>query len=53
MIYLLEFSGPGVDTRLDAFSQKVYDEMDTAHSELYMDWAKSYIGINEWSDILR
>ena len=53
MIYLLEFSEPGVDTRLDAFSQKVYDEMDTEHSELYMDWAKSYIGINEWSDILR
>lgn len=53
MIYLLEYSQPGVDTRLDAFSQKVYDEMDTEHSQVYMDWAKSYIGISEWSEIIK
>lgn len=53
MIYLNEFSQPGVDTRLDVFSQKVYDEMDTEHSQVYMDWAKSYIGISEWSEIIK
>jgi hypothetical protein len=52
MIYLLEYSEPSVDTRLDEFSGKVYDEIDGENSEIYMDWAKSYIGINDWSDIL-
>ncbi len=51
IMYLLVYNGPGMDTRLDAFSQKIYDEMDGANSKLYLDWAKSYIGINEWSEI--
>lgn len=52
IMYLLVYSSPGMDTRLDAFSQKIYDEMDGENSELYLDWAKSYIGINDWSEII-
>ncbi|MDE7478267.1 MAG: hypothetical protein K2M91_10010 [Lachnospiraceae bacterium] len=52
MMYLLVYSSPGMDTRLDTFSQRVYDEMDGINSNLYLDWAKSYIGINDWSEII-
>lgn len=52
MMYLLVYSDPGMDTRLDSFAQKVYDEMDGENSKLYLDWAKSVIGINDWSEII-
>ncbi len=52
MMYLLMYSDPGMDTRLDSFAQKVYDEMDGENSKLYLDWAKSVIGINDWSEII-
>ncbi len=52
MMYLLVYSDPGMDTRLDSFAQKVYDEMDGENSKLYLDWAKSFIGISDWSEII-
>lgn len=52
MMYLLIYSDPGMDSSLDAFSQNVYDQMDGENSELYLEWAKSYIGINDWSEVI-
>jgi len=52
MMYLLVYSDPGMDSSLDSFSQKIYDEMDGANADLYLDWAKSYIGISDWSEII-
>lgn len=52
MMYLWIYSDPGMDSSLDAFAQKIYDEMDGENSELHMEWAKSYIGISDWSEII-
>lgn len=52
MMYLLACSDPGMDSSLDAFAQRIYDEMDGENSELHMEWAKSYIGISDWSEII-
>ncbi len=52
MMYLLLYSDPGMDASLDDFSQKIYDEMDGENAALYMDWAKSFIGISDWSEII-
>lgn len=52
IMYLNAFSGPEVDTRLDGFSSEVYNGMDGENAQVYMDWAKSYIGIGDWSELL-
>lgn len=52
MMYLLAYSDPGMDSSLDAFAQRVYDEMDGENAQLHMEWAKSYIGISDWSEII-
>ena len=52
MMYLLLYSDPGMDASLDGFSQNIYNEMDGGNAALYMDWAKSYIGISDWSEII-
>lgn len=52
MMYLLVYSDPGMDASLDGFSQKIYDEMDGENADLYMNWAKSFIGISDWSEII-
>lgn len=52
MMYLLAYSDPGMDASLDGFSQNIYNEMDGGNAALYMDWAKSYIGISDWSEII-
>lgn len=52
IMYLWIYSDPGMDSSLDAFAQRIYDEMDDKNSELYMEWAKSYIGIRDWSEII-
>ena len=53
IIYLLSFSEPQVDTRLSGQSQLVYDSLGTANEAVYDAWAKAYIGIGDWSQILR
>jgi len=52
IMYLNAFSAPEVDTRLDLFSQDVYNGMDGQNAQAYMQWAKFYIGINDWSEVL-
>lgn len=52
MMYLWIYSDPGMDSSLDAFARRIYDGMDGVNSDQYMEWAKSYIGISDWSEIL-
>ncbi len=52
MMYLLAYSDPGMDSSLDAFAQRIYDEMDGENGDLHMEWAKSYIGISDWAEII-
>lgn len=53
IIYLLSFSEPQVDTRLSGQSQLVYDSLGTANEAVYDAWAKAYIGISDWSQVIR
>ncbi len=53
IIYLLSFSEPQVDTRLSGQSQLVYDSLGTANEAAYDAWAKAYIGISDWSQVIR
>ncbi len=53
IIYLLEYSEPKVDTRLSGISQELYQNMDGVNAKQYLEWAKSFIGITDWSEILR
>jgi hypothetical protein len=52
IIYLPAYSDPGMDASMDAFSQTIYNEMDGINSTQYLEWAKSYIGISDWSEII-
>ena len=52
IIYLPAYSDPGMDASMDAFSQTIYNEMDGINSAQYLEWAKSYIGISDWSEII-
>lgn len=52
MMYLWIYSDPGMDSSLDAFAQRIYDEMDGENSQLHMDWAKARIGISDWAEII-
>lgn len=51
-IYLNEYSEPGIDTRLSGFSGEVYENMDGENADKYFEWAKNYIGISDWSELL-
>lgn len=53
IIYLLTYNDPKMDTRLSGQSQLVYDSMGGANGQVYEEWAKAYIGINDWSEILK
>ena len=53
IIYLLSFSEPQVDTRLSGQSQLVYDSLGTANEAVYDAWAKAYIGIIDWPQVIR
>ncbi len=53
IIYLLSFSEPQVDTRLSGQSQLVYDSLGTANEAVYDAWAKAFIGISDWSQVIR
>ena len=45
--------GDGVDSRLSGKALEVYNALGTPQEESYMEWAKSYIGISDWSQILK
>lgn len=53
IIYLLADSEPAIDTRLSGQSQFVYDSLGTPGEAACDAWAKSLIGISDWSQVLR
>ncbi|MCM1261346.1 MAG: DUF5722 domain-containing protein [Butyrivibrio sp.] len=53
IIYLFAFSEPQVDTRLSGQSQLVYNSLGTADEATYDAWAKSFIGISDWSQVIK
>mgnify|MGYP001026844952 FL=1 len=53
IIYLLSFSEPQVDTRLSGQSQLVYNSLGTASEATYDAWAKAFIGISDWSQVIK
>jgi len=52
VIYLLAYSEPMVDTRLSGKSQEVFNSMDS-NPAAYEEWAKSVIGITDWSQVIK
>lgn len=52
IIYLHAYSEPGIDTRLSGQSQIVYDSLGTSNEAACDAWAKSLIGINDWSEVI-
>ncbi len=52
IIYLLAYSEPTIDTRLSGQSQAVYDSLGTQNEAACDAWAKSLIGISDWSQVL-
>ena len=53
IIYLLAYSEPGIDTRLSGQSQLLYDSIGTPNEPVYDAWAKTMIGISDWSEVIR
>lgn len=53
IIYSLAFHEPMLDTRLDGQSRLVFDSLGTANEAVYEEWAKSFIGISDWSQVLK
>lgn len=53
IIYLLAYSEPQVDTRLSGQSQAVYNSFGTPQEATYEAWAKAFIGISNWSQVIR
>ena len=53
IIYLLTFSEPQVDTRLTGQSQLVYSSLGTPAEATYDAWAKAYIGIGDWAQVIK
>lgn len=53
IIYLLAYSEPGIDTRLSGQSQAVFNSLGTPNEAIYTEWAKAFIGITDWSQILK
>ncbi|MDD3369204.1 MAG: DUF5722 domain-containing protein [Lachnospiraceae bacterium] len=50
-IYLSNL-GDGVDSRLTGKALEVYNALGTPNEAAYMEWAKAYIGISDWGQIL-
>lgn len=49
----LSSAGYGVDSTLTPHAQRALDAMGTGAEGEYMNWAKSYIGISDWSQVIR
>lgn len=52
IIYLLTYSEPKIDTRLSGQAQLVYNSLGTVNEAVYEAWAKSFIGISDWSQVI-
>lgn len=53
IIYTQSFSEAMLDTRFTGQSQLVYSSLGTANEATYDAWAKSFIGITDWSQVLK
>ncbi len=53
IIYLLAYSEPMIDTRLSGQAKLVFDSFGTAKEAELDAWARAYIGITDWSQVLR
>ena len=52
VIYLNNL-GDGVDSRLSERGWAAFESFGTPEEAAYMDWAKQYIGISDWSNVIR
>lgn len=52
IIYLNAYSSESVDTRLTNKAQEVFDSLGTDQEAAYEEWAKSVIGISDWSQVI-
>lgn len=52
VIYLNNL-GDGVDSRLSERGWAAFESFGTPEEAAYMDWAKQYIGISDWSKVIR
>lgn len=53
IIYTQACSEPMLDTRFTGQAQQVYGSLGTANEAAYDAWAKAFIGITDWSQVLR
>ena len=53
IIYTQSFSEAMLDTRFSGVSQSVYASLGTPAEANYDAWAKAFIGITDWSQVLR
>lgn len=47
------YTAPTVDYAFSGKALDVFMNMDGANHDAYMDWAKAYIGISDWGQVLR
>lgn len=52
IIYLQDYCGANLNTKLAGKSQEMYINMDGNQAQEYRNWALSYIGIDDWGQIL-
>ncbi|MCM1048596.1 MAG: DUF5722 domain-containing protein [Clostridiales bacterium] len=53
IIYLCDYSELQLDCRLSGQSQLVFNSLGTADEATYEAWAKSFIGISNWSQVIK
>lgn len=53
IIYTQSCSEPMLDTRFTGQAQLVYSSLGTANEAAYDAWAKAFIGITDWSQVLK
>lgn len=53
IIYTQSFSEAMMDTRFTGQAQLVYSSLGTANEAAYDAWAKAFIGITDWSQVLK
>lgn len=52
-VIYLDNLGDGVDSRLPERGWAAFNSFGTQEEAAYMDWAKQYIGISDWSKVIR
>ena len=52
-VIYLDNLGDGVDSRLSERGWAAFNSFGTQEEAAYMDWAKQYIGISDWSKVIR